>query len=374
MIPLRRTTLALGLLTLLTAPACVSRMNGLDGHLTIEYDSMVDPANFTKPIAVGARLDLRASEIGSGRDVALLSAESSNPFVVAVEAVSRDEIVIEGRGTGVAELTIRALTTDGRVLTDRVPMRSAHPHSVDIAHTCSDGAEGVYLVGSRAVVGYTLHGAGGEPLVGWDLRAVRAEDGLELREGGREQSALFLQLGKTPGRASLVSTLPGDSGRWTFRLIEPREIDELAVDFAGDWTLEGHATFARFTLRSGGEPVCQHRLVLEAESLTPELCSVEPDVPGSGDVEITAHAFGICRYRVGLADNRAVAPRELSLRIGKLPGAEPPPPPPDTTAPSVTGTAWQDALARWPLILVLVFVSQLLLAPFWLLLARRRTK
>ena len=326
-----RAPLALCALTLALS-ACDARQTGELSQIVFAYTSYDDTANFNKPIAVGASLDLRALELGSDEEVRLELAQAQPPLVV--EGVAAHTVQLKATQAGKALVKVKGRTQDGRVLQDQITLRAAPIAAIALAHGCTDQNHAVYQAGlSDVAVPMTRYAANRELLVGYGVFPVTLEPEGSATVDTRSEDghALHLSLAKRAARFELVSALGPE--RLSFELVEQAAIDGLRLDELdqGARTSVGQTMWLQLQPTYKGQPLCQHQTPIEAKSLTPERCDVTTILDqhqrqdGShaqnteGVVKVRGKSFGICRVEAWLPGAAASARFVGQFEVGQFP-------------------------------------------------------
>lgn len=306
----RRTLHSLALAALaLTALGCRSKITGNEGNFDFSYVADDDVRNFNKPIAVGAKLDLKVAETGTNRTVALESATSSAEGVLKVKSFQGDTVVLEGVGSGSALISVTGTVPSGTSKSDSVNMLSRVPEVLKLFHTCTTASEARYLVNQDIIVGYDLEMSNGQPVIGygyWPVTYTPAA-GVTQNVTTKDQQFLRLKTAATKQTVTLASTI--DATTKTLVLVEPADVD--GADFSDpnnvQRTLVGATSYFNFVVSVGGLPVCQAYLDNSATSTAPTVCDVAkvaaPDSQTGpknefGWVKVTGKAAGTCTFDV----------------------------------------------------------------------------
>lgn len=311
--------------------ACQSQITGNEGNLVFSYTADDVVSDFNKPIAVGAKLDLRVREAGTNLPATINSAISDDGDVLAVGSFSSNQLTLEAKGEGNVLIEVEAAVAGKDAVTDSVNMRAAEATRHELRHTCADAS--VYIANSTDVfVFYDLFTANNEPAIGYGLFPLTLEPstGATLDQTSTSQFAYSMDLGD-PGTLTLTSTI--DDSTLTLNLVAKGDVDgaQLSPVSASTAILVNQNAFVSVSPTVGGERVCQAKMGMTVESLTPEICTVA--VPGAVDdelkeslyeslfVRIDGLALGTCEFEVTLPDgaNGAGATATLSVPIGQAP-------------------------------------------------------
>lgn len=313
------------------ATACQSQITGNEGNLVFSYTADDVVSDFNKPIAVGAKLDLRVREAGTNLPATINSAISDDGDVLAVGTFSSNQLTLEAKGEGNVLIEVEAAVAGKDAVTDSVNMRAAEATRHELRHTCVDAS--MYIANSTDVfVFYDLFTANNEPAIGYGLFPLTLEPsaGATLDRTSTSQFAYSMDLGD-PGTLTLTSTI--DDSTLTLNLVSKGDVDgaQLSPVSASTAILVNQNAFVSVSPTVGGERVCQAKMGMTVESLTPEICTVA--VPGAVDdelkeslyeslfVRIDGLALGTCEFEVTLPDgaNGAGATATLSVPIGEAP-------------------------------------------------------
>lgn len=306
---------ALGALAL-SAVACQSQQTGDEGLLRFSYVTDDNPNNFNKPIALGARLDMRIEEAGG-----LFTGLRPNPTVTG--ATTEDESVIraagfdgnivtfEAVGPGTVNLEVTATLNSnanrGKSVTDRTTFRAAEIDDVRLWHTCTVERTGHYLTNTRGDLWmtYELFGrnqlGNAEPVIGYGVHPFTVEpaSALTVDESSRDQQWFhFTGYPDAPGTVTVSGTTGDDT--LTMEFVEPGAvIGSRLVKFFDGCIGDGERDLCAFAgndfgtgffvqpLVDGESPVCQSDLDFDVEVLTPDICDVAKMGNPNADAEET---------------------------------------------------------------------------------------
>lgn len=317
------------------ATACQSQITGNEGNLVFSYTADDAVSDFNKPIAVGAKLQLRVREAGTNLPATIQSAISDDGDVLAVDSFTTNQLILEAKSAGNVLIEVEAAVAGKDAVTDSVNMRAAEATRHELRHTCADATvrNFTYFANSEDIyVYYDLFTANNEAAIGYGLFPVTLEpaSGATLDQTSTSQFAYTLDLGD-PGTLTLTSSI--DNSTLTMNLVSKADVDgaELSPLSASTAILVNQNAFVSVSPTVGGERVCQAKMGMTAESLTPEICTVA--VPGAVDdelkealyeslfVRIDGLALGTCEFEVSLPDgaNGAGTKSTLSVSIGEAP-------------------------------------------------------
>ncbi len=313
---------------LLLAAGCRSRITGNEGNLEFSYVADDDIANFNKPIAVGARLDIEVRTAGRRRPVAVEEVTSSDPAVLDAVAVGGSGFTLEGKGEGSAEIFVTA-TDGGETLEDSVNMLARIPEVLKMYHTCAPAsAEATYLTGQEIWIPFEFEMKNGQPVIGYGYHpiTVTPDGALTLDTGSRSQQYFHFTTAASPETATVASTL--DDTTLTLNLVDAGAIDGATVGIgAGTEPKVGEKHLYDILPTVGGEPVCQANTDFTVTTTTPAICTVrEIGAPESGDdryqyswIEIEGLAAGTCEFEVTFTAGSGGAGTTVPLSVQVVP-------------------------------------------------------
>lgn len=293
----------------LTTLGCRSKITGNEGNFDFSYVADDDVRNFNKPIAVGAKLDLKVAETGTNRTVSLEAASSSADAVLKVASFQGDTVVLEGAGTGSALISVTGKVPSGASKSDSVNMLSRVPEVLKLFHSCTTASEARYLVNQDILLGYDMEMTNGQPVIGYGYWPVTYSPaaGVTQNVTTKDQQFLHLKTAATKQTVTVASTL--DATTRTLVLVEPTDVD--GADFYDPnnvpRTLVGATSYFNFVVSVGGQPVCQAYLDNSATSTSPTTCDVSKVAPPDsqtgpknefGWVKVTGKAAGTCTFDV----------------------------------------------------------------------------
>ncbi|MBN1337661.1 MAG: hypothetical protein JXB39_17040 [Deltaproteobacteria bacterium] len=295
------------LFAFLVLGACQSRLTGNEGNLLFSYVSDDDVADFNKPVAVNARLDLLVWEVGSNRPVTVDGASFDDPAVLDVIGFSGQTVTVQGVGDGNALLSVEATTEDDDALTDSVNLLARTPEVHRLAHTCASGDTAAYLVQNHVYVPYDFEMTNGQSVIGYGWYPVTAQEGaVTLDEADSGPQFMAFDVGSATASETLVSDV--DASFLHLEIVEPSAIDGVQEPIA--WVLEDIdvGDVNPFYVRPvvGGLAVCQADTDKTVASDTPKICDVRDRSDGvQGDTtheygwfEIEGVSEGTCLYTV----------------------------------------------------------------------------
>lgn len=305
-------------LCVLSAPliACQSQQTGDQGLLRFSYVTDDNPGNFNKPIAVGARLDVRIEEAGGlfaglRADPDITAATAEDESIIRGVEYSGNVATFEGVAPGSTKLqvtaTLNSAANRGKSVEDTVTFRAAAIDHVDLFHTCTLERTAHYLTNTQGDLWltYELYGRNGldnrEPIIGYGVYpyTVEPEGALTVDEGRKDQQWFhFTGYPETATTVTLTGAV-GDS-QLTMEFVEPGAVQATRlVKFTDGCVGDGERDMCAFAgnefgtrfyvqpLLDGDTPVCQSDLAFEVETLTPEVCDVRPVGNPNADAEET---------------------------------------------------------------------------------------
>lgn len=292
------------------AAGCYSKATARDGRFTFAYEAMVEHENFVKPIAPGGKLEVHAFANGTEDELAIVSATSSRPGVVAVRAVKGKSVVLEGRDPGVSEVRITARDASGAELTDEMFFHVARPSKHALSHACTEEANAVYVRGEEVIVHHALATADGRAVVGFDYAPVAVEPKGALELVAQPQAGGYYAFRAASAGPKITLRSRVDDGVLTMRVVDRKDLKSASLLHA-ERMLEGGSAYAVAVVSAGDGPVCNQTALTKARSLTPSVCRVTAridDEPDDRDenrdqlARIDALAFGVCKLEVTLPE------------------------------------------------------------------------
>ena len=327
----------LGLLAALALPsvACKSKLTGNKGNFTFSYHATEDVTDFNKPIAVGAKLDLKVEEPGVlARDIDVKDATTDDPGVLEVVSFSGNTVVLLGTGAGQALVQVTGKNSQGETLDDEVNMQARVPEVVKIDHSCTTADEGRYLAGQEEVwLHFDLEMDNGQAVIGYGYHPVSFEpaDAVTVNQTSNAQEFIGMKVSDTPQSVSVKADI-GDEAL-TMTLVDPASIDGAQLDEAGTRTpiLVDRTRWLLIRPTIGGEPICQAKTPVEAVTSTPDLCEIasgdDPEhdltalsvVEKWGFISVKGVAPGACKFTVKHpASGDDPVETEFSVTIGEI--------------------------------------------------------
>jgi hypothetical protein len=303
--------LALAVLpSLAVVVGCNSTITGNEGNFQFSYPADDRVADFNKPLAVGAFLDLEVRDVGHLQPVTLSAASFDDTSVLDVVTFQGHEITITGVGEGSALLSVEGTTTDGETLTDSVNMLAAVPEVLILRHTCGeDEASAAYLTSQRIWMPFEMTLSNSQPVIGYGYYpvALPGDAPMTLSEADSGQQYMAFDTASAGGAFTLSSTI--DDTTLEVAVVSPAELDGVAEPVA--WVLEdidvGDVNPFYALPTAAGRMVCQADTNKTVASLTPTICDVRDYQPAAvtgdegfeyGWFEIEGLAEGTCEYTV----------------------------------------------------------------------------
>jgi hypothetical protein len=298
--------------------ACTSTTTGNEGNLKFSYVTDDNFADFNKPIAVGASLDINVTEAGDDPDPAeVIEASSDDPGVLEVSNVSGNTITVTGGSDGNILLSVDA-DVSGSTVSDSVNLTVRTPEVLQMNHTCraASETEGYYLVDQAAWVPFELEMENGQPVIGYGYYPVDIDPqgGVELQTDHKGQAYMRFMTGSTAQDVTLTSQI--DDSELTMKLATKGDVDGMELENASEveaYKDENRVIPLRPTV--GGVPVCQAKLNIEISNSTESVCDVssifesqsdEDDIEQigllSGSVDVRGEQVGDCTFTVTLPE------------------------------------------------------------------------
>ena len=302
---------------------CMSRLTGVGGRITFAYPAVVDVANFNKPIAPGARLDLKALELGRGDvEMHILGAESADAAVLEIVGIEENAIVLQANAIGATRIEVTARDSRGRVVVDAVDMLVERPDHFAFEHDCTDALFAAYPANARISIPFSMSRTSGQPVVGYGFHPIKVtpKAALKLDGSSHDQGALHFVSTKARHRVAIRSTI--DDSLIGLVLVELGDVDGLEpFDRHLSPTVAGAETMEFFVPTVAGVPLCQAKLRIMARSRTPAICEATAQLLEDEDsnresvVRIIGRDFGN-GYRV-VAPSRRL-PADAAARVRQV--------------------------------------------------------
>ncbi len=318
------------------AIGCTSTTTGNEGNLDFSYTADDDVRNFNKPIAVGAKLELRVLETGTRLEVDVQDASTDDNSVISVETFSSNRVILEAKGEGAVLVEVSAKVPSGEVLRDSINMLAAIPEVLELRHSCTGNAEPAkYLIGTDgALVSFDMKKKNGQNVIGYGYFPIELSGDAELvlNRTTTDQANFHFNIGTTPGRATITSTI--DDASIDLDIVSPGDIDGINTDPAALKLHVGETKYFHFWPTVGGDRVCQSEEETQARTSTENICTVSATPPLDGDssealdltgwVSVTGNEFGNCRFSVTYpnAAGGAGHTEEFVAEVGAFPGTD----------------------------------------------------
>lgn len=327
---------ALAITTIMTLSACESSTTGKSGLLEFRYSTDDDFADFNKPIAVGAKLDLRVYKAGTAGDLdaTVESATSEDENILKIAGTSGNTITLEATGDGSAELEVTAKLADtGESVTDAIDMMARVPEVVTVSHLClnASAAEGYYLKNSEIYLPFEMKLKDGQNVIGYGYYPVQFDnEAITLSAGNKSQSHIKVTIGETSGESKLSSELDTTTAL-TLNIVEEGQIDGALLDGNAQASVGQH-TIAQVSPTVAGKTLCQAKTEFTVETTTTDICDVKRLVDDStltelareyGYLEVEAKSVGDCKFTItypkGNAGQGATVALELPIQAAAQP-------------------------------------------------------
>jgi hypothetical protein len=296
-----------------TMGACTSTTTGADGNLKFSYYSTANARDFNKPIAIGAKLDIKVEEAGSDdMDGTIVnSVQSEDEAIIKAASAGGDTITLEATGAGSAEISVDAtLSRNGEVESDRFTMRTAVPEVIELTHLCAtDSNTATYLVGQKEIfLGYDMQLKDGQQVIGYGYYPVNPAPatGVSVLKDKKNHDFVRMETGADVGDVVLTSDV--SEGSWTLKLVEEGAIDGALIEDVGSVGVGEEETYHVLPATMGAR-ICQADLDFEVATLTPELCDVRRQsdealeltksiTKKAGWIVVSGKAVGDCKFTV----------------------------------------------------------------------------
>lgn len=290
---------------ILIAAACVtgcstSKSNGKLGVLQFTYDSPDDTRTFNKPIATGAKLDMRVYGAGVGKpDAQIESVTSSDPAIIRARKLEGNALELTATGSGDVKLTVNSLV-EGTVQSDHIWVSARPAATSKITHECldDDATNGFYLANSDAFLPLTLHAEDGRRLIGHGYFPVTVSppDMASLIVDSRAQNQVALRLSAAPGPVRIQSSI--DDAFAAVMVVEPGDVDGVELADISDEVSPGSEGVFRAYPTIGENRVCHSGIGVTIVSTNKRVCDVVEYDTTTGDVTIAGRNEGVCRLSV----------------------------------------------------------------------------
>jgi hypothetical protein len=284
---------------------CYGAQPGAQGRLAFSYATDDGPPDLTRPLAIGARLDLEVLDPTGGEALVVLGASSAHPDVIEVISITPGHVIVEARSPGSTSIRVTA-SRDGQVVADSIALDAAQPARVELGHACAGAEDGVYLTASRVLVEYDARAEDGAEAIGYGGVAIELEPHGALSVAsdpgalGRSMRHLALHTAQSPTRATVRSGI--GSSVLVLDLVGEETIDWATIVAAPDAVRTGDTDFVLAQPVSAGRGVCQGAPALEVIEKTPSTCHALPlrqlRDASYGWIQIDGLATGECRFVV----------------------------------------------------------------------------
>ena len=286
-----------------TMAACESTTTGKSGELKFKDSTDDDFANFNKPIAVGAKLDLRVYDAGSSNVVANVdSATSEDEAVLKIGQISGNTVTIEATGDGSAELSF--VTSAGE---DSIDMMARVPEVLKVRHLClaATEVEGYYLQNQDVYLPFDMELKDGQSVIGYGYYPVKFDnEAVTLDSAKSAQSFLRVKVGAADGKVVMSSDI--DDTTLTLNLVKEGAINGAKLDTTGGVGVNKTA-FRTIQPTIDSKPICQAQAEFTVEVTSPDICDVTKVQDEStqvgltkkyGWIEVKGKVVGDCAFTV----------------------------------------------------------------------------
>lgn len=273
-------------------------------QLQLSYPNDPEPNEGSVRIATGTSMAVVASvQNAQKRYTVELTEVSSLDEQVAAASLVNGDVLVEAKAAGKSTILIKGGISPG----DQAAQRSLEVEVVETAslkleHHCGvKTASPLYLVGQRLHVGLARYDAQGHKLQGVGPAPVTLSSGAKVDPFNGLQSGIEFDAGDVAGDLVVRSTI--DDASLTLKLVSPSQIDGALLSELHELQVGDKESF--YVLPSiNGQPICQSKLELKAESLSAQICSVTLESDALGDlggeaglVLIEALGVGSCRVK-----------------------------------------------------------------------------
>lgn len=320
--------LAFAAISALTVAGCLASELGAEGNLAFTYDTDDRAATFDLPLAIGARIDLRAVDPSTSTPLPITGATVDDAGVIEVVSMQDGRVTLRGIGEGSTILRVTATLRDASV-SDSIAIAAAPVRETSLGSGCADEAEGVYLASSRLLIPFELAQAPGQPVIGYGLHPfeLAPPSSISLDVDDRSMQYLSIRTGASASRATITSTV--DESRLYLEIVEEGAIDgaRLRLGATGDGVEPGATRFVLAQPTVGDRVLCQGAPAFEVIERTPAVCRAQAieqlrddDDVGrtSGWVQVDGVTQGVCRFDVRYPDANGGAgltmPFSMSVR------------------------------------------------------------
>lgn len=376
--------------------ACESRQTGHRGQLSFAYSTTQDVENFNKPIAVGGTLEMRINVVGSDEDPTVKHAftRKDGPLVVSDKGLNLVEL--KAKKPGGSFLKVMATDEAGKPYRDFVHMRAARVAKINVQHLCTGKRHAYYMANSRNLaLPYSKRSAKNEPLIGYGVypMSIKPAGAASIRRNNLDDDSVVIDIEPNTKKFTIESPLM--KAPLSFETIKKSDINSMIMDpfdrFAR--TTVKRETYVEFYPLYNKERPCNAEMIIEAKSLTPDICEATPDLYDDGDgatniegfVRIKGLKFGICKYKVWFPEAQKGVEGTYTLEVGQYP-SDVKKESKATTIPAIKELESEDPLAQnvpriyaernphplsprnkpWWFTPLLALMAPLLLGPVWL--------
>lgn len=312
------TVLLIAALTMLSA--CESKTTGKTGTLEFRYSADDDFANFNKPIAVGAKLDLRVFKAGESKVKATVeSATSEDEAVLKIGNIASNVVTIEAKAAGSVELSF--VTDAGE---DSIDMMARVPEVLKVQHLClsQDEKEGYYLQKQDIFIPFDMELKDGQSVIGYGYYPVTFDKETVTLDAAKSiQNFLKIKVGEEEGKVLMESSI--DETTLSLNIVKEGAIN--GAKLSPDSGIVASRTVFRNILPTiDDKPICQAQTSFTIEVTTPDVCSVTKVQDEStqigltkkyGWVEIEGKTVGDCAFKVKYPKGAMGAGSEAELSV-----------------------------------------------------------
>ncbi len=328
---------------------------GEEGELAFYYEGDTWNTSDKKPIAVEARVELRAhvsqsggeqtgseegasvwgdhesgevdDQDGDGRGEALASmtVESTDPSVLEVEQVgeaANNSFELAAKSAGSATIEVEGSTEEGESFSDRVAFEAREATGVELEHGREYAEAPVYLAGREVSVGRTFQD-GSTSLVGWgyrpfELSSESVEASLVRAEDARH--ALGIELGEETGELTIAPMIAGEA--LELKVADASDIDAVGLDRETSepvtGAIDGDGAWLIPAYRIDGREVSTLEVDASVETQTPEVCEVSfASNDAFGELlYVEGHQPGECEFEVTVAEAGVSSAISVQLERG----------------------------------------------------------
>ncbi len=315
---------SLALVGALLATGCVSKITGNQGNLEFSYPADDNIADFNKPIAVGAKLEITVAEVGTEKTVELQTATSDDDKVLKVDNFASNKLVVQGIGSGSALLSVTAKMPDGSVKPDSVNMMARVPEVLTLGHTCTTDREALYLVNADVLVPFEMKMKNNQPVIGYGYHPIDIAPaaGAALDQTTKDQVFFHLHTAAAKGTVTLTSKI--DSTSATMTLVTEADFDGAKLGPGPTLAIKvGQNGLYHVLPTVQGKPVCQAVSPRTFSVQSPDICEVAPVSNNNGSpaknefgwFTVKSKAVGKCNFTVALPNGNGGAGVSVPLSV-----------------------------------------------------------